>query len=36
MTWGAENYLYLNYRGSSRAIYRLEMSVFGAPYYGRP
>jgi hypothetical protein len=36
MTWGAGNYLYLNYRGSSRAIYRLEMSVFGAPYYGRP
>jgi|AP95_1055475.scaffolds.fasta_scaffold00257_6 hypothetical protein len=36
MTWGAGNYLYLNYRGSSRAIYRLELSELGAPYYGRP
>ncbi len=36
MTWGAGNYLYLNYRGSTRAIYRLELSVLGAPYYGRP
>lgn len=36
MTWGAGNYLYLNYRGSTRAIYRLELSVSGAPYYGRP
>jgi len=36
MTWGAGNYLYLNYRGSTPAIYRLELSVLGAPYYGRP
>jgi len=36
MTWGAGNYLYLNYRGDPRAIYRLIMYEQGAPYYGRP
>ncbi|MBT3496773.1 MAG: IPT/TIG domain-containing protein [Candidatus Marinimicrobia bacterium] len=36
MTWGAGNYLYLNNKGSSNGIYRLELSVQGAPYYGRP
>ena len=35
MTWGSEKYLYLNYRGDPRAIYRLNMDVNGAPYYGR-
>ena len=35
MTWGSGNYLYLNFRGDPRALYRLEMGVKGAPYYGR-
>ena len=35
MTWGSEKYLYLNYRGNPRAVYRLNMDVNGAPYYGR-
>ena len=36
MTWGNSNYLYLNYRGENRAIYRLDMGIKGAPYHGRP
>ena len=35
MTWGSGDYLYLNFRGAPRALYRLEMGVNGAPYYGR-
>ena len=35
MTWGPANYLYLNYRGNPRAVYRLNMEINGAPYYGR-
>ena len=35
MTWGSEKYLYLNYRGDPRAVYRFNMDVNGAPYYGR-
>ena len=36
MTWGSRNYLYLNYRGDKRAIYRLDIGITGAPYHGRP
>ena len=35
MTWGSGKYLYLNYRGDPRAVYRLNMEINGAPYYGR-
>ena len=35
MTWGSGKYLYLNYRGDPRAVYRLNMEISGAPYYGR-
>ena len=35
MTWGSGDYLYLNFRGAPRALYRLEMGIKGAPYYGR-
>ena len=35
MCWGPSNYLYLNFRGEPRAIYRLELSQKGAPYFGR-
>ena len=35
MSWGSSNYLYLNYRGEPRAIYRLELSQKGVPYFGR-
>ena len=35
MTWGSKNYLYLNYRGNPRAIYRLDVGLSGATYHGR-
>lgn len=35
MVWGNDNFLYLNYRGEPRAVYRIEMDINGAPYYGR-
>tara|TARA_A100001011_G_C14254311_1_gene819326 strand:+ start:486 stop:1703 length:1218 start_codon:yes stop_codon:yes gene_type:complete len=35
MIWGNHNFLYLNYRGEPRAVYRIEMDINGAPYYGR-
>ena len=30
-----DKYLYLNYRGDPRAVYRLNMEINGAPYHGR-
>ncbi len=36
MIWGNDNFLYLNYRGEPRAVYRIEMDVNGATHYGRP
>ena len=35
MTWGSTNYLYLNYRGNPRALYRLDIGLNGAIYHGR-
>ena len=35
MTWGSKNYMYLNYRGNPRAVYRLDMGLNGATYHGR-
>ena len=35
MTWGSKNYLYLNYRGNPRTIYRLDVGLSGATYHGR-
>ncbi len=35
MTWGSDNYLYLNYRGDPRAVFRLDMGINGATYHGR-
>jgi len=35
MTWGPTNYLYLNYRGNPRAVYRLDAGLNGAIYHGR-
>ena len=35
MTWGSKNYMYLNYRGNPRAVYRLDAGLNGAIYHGR-
>ncbi len=35
MIWGNDDYLYLNYRGEPRAVYRIQMDVLGATYHGR-
>ena len=35
MTWGSDNYLYLNYRGDPRAVFRLDMGINGTTYHGR-
>ena len=35
MTWGSAHYLYLNYRGNPRAVYRLDTGLNGAIYHGR-